>query len=274
MCTYESEPCASTDCIGRTLRSCLGAIPRPCVAGQLWRCFGSCSTSPSSSTAAVGGHCSQGSFRSESCARRPCTCTYMPCGKLAAGAKLLGLVPGSSFSFAVSCCATSLTICKPLCGMCRSVSGQWTEGACTRPAGQAVWSVNVYIETIWCLLFAAFLAIGEDCHGEYVVSDAVASARFCNGDYHFAGQYEERPFYTKSVGVGFIYFWGTSGRWRLSDQNDTLVVTADYVPLGTATPPTEGDWVLSEMAGRPCVCKDEHPTSLCATSRRAKVTIS
>ena len=72
--------------------------------------------------------------------------------------------------------------------------------------------VRQCIETIWCLLFAAFLAIGEDCHGEYVVSGAVASGRFCNGDYHFAGQYEERPFYTKSVGVGFIYIWGSSGQ--------------------------------------------------------------
>ncbi|CAE6915871.1 nphp3 [Symbiodinium sp. CCMP2592] len=126
--------------------------------------------------------------------------------------------------------------------------------------------VRQCIETVWCLLFVAFVAIGEDCHGQYVVSGAVASGRFCNGDYHFAGRYEERPFYTKSVGVGFIYFWGSSGQWRLSDRhlNETQTDTANYVPLGTATPPTEGDWVLSELWGGPCLCEDEPPNiSVC-----------
>ena len=51
---------------------------------------------------------------------------------------------------------------------------------------------------------------------------------------------------------------------RLSDQNDTQTDTANYVPPGAATPPTEGDWVLSELWGGPCVCEDEPPNiSVC-----------
>ncbi|CAE7353666.1 traf6-b [Symbiodinium sp. CCMP2456] len=141
------------------------------------------------------------------------------------------------------------------------------EGRRLQKARRAGIVVRQCIETIWCLLFAAFLAIGEDCHGEYVVSGAVASGRFYNGDYHLAGRYGERPFYTKSVGVGFIYFWGVSSQWRLSDQlNDTLEeVDMGYAPLvHAATPPTEGDWVLKDPFAGPCTCQDEPPNiSVC-----------
>ncbi|CAE6915857.1 NPHP3 [Symbiodinium sp. CCMP2592] len=116
------------------------------------------------------------------------------------------------------------------------------------------------VAACWCLVFLALVAVEGDCYGDYAVSGAVGSGRFCNGGYRYGGQKNGRPFYGKTSGQGSM-FMNAEHHWVLHPWKLTATESADQYQGPAPSQPPEAAW-----ADPNCDCSEPAPRVSACTS--------